>query len=326
MSLKTLFSPCRAVRSTQIAFALALLLGCAASVQAAQPVDCSSPDVLGTSRTIDLGTQGGAAIGLKTYDHTLALADHEVVLTFDDGPFPATTGKVLDALAQQCVKATFFLIGRNAEANAGLVKREVHDGHTIGHHTYSHPDVTMRGWSDAQARADIDRGFAADRKSSGDVATTQFFRFPGFADTPTLRSWLEARNVAIFGADLWASDWNPMSADTELKLLLSRLEAQGRGMILLHDTKPQTAEMLPNFLHELKMRGYHVVALRPASGPPPAFETAPPGWSSETEATLAKIMPRLLAAHAKLTALGAKPKAVGAKDGAMPERDIPNMR
>jgi hypothetical protein len=119
-------------------------------------------DVLGTSRVLEVGSKGGLQIGLKTYPQTLRLEDHEVVLTFDDGPNPGTTDRILDALTKQCVKATFFIIGRNAEANPALVKRAYEAGETIGHHTYSHPAKTLRLMSEPAAKADIDKGFAAD--------------------------------------------------------------------------------------------------------------------------------------------------------------------
>ena len=123
------------------------------------------PDALGTSRTVEIGA-GTAPVGLKTYPRTLALADKELVLTFDDGPNPPTTDKALRALADECVKATFFLIGRNAEAAPATVRREIADGHSVGHHSFSHPSVTLRNLSDAAARADIDRGLAADDRAA----------------------------------------------------------------------------------------------------------------------------------------------------------------
>ena len=115
-------------------FGAAVLLVFLASAGAAAPA--CGPDKLGTERTLTLSTAGGFAVGLQTYPQTLALADHEVVLTFDDGPWPATTPKVLDALARECVKATFFLIGRNAAAYPALARREVAEGHSIGNHIF----------------------------------------------------------------------------------------------------------------------------------------------------------------------------------------------
>jgi peptidoglycan/xylan/chitin deacetylase (PgdA/CDA1 family) len=271
----------------------------AAHVGGAEAGECR-PDSLGTSRIMGVGSTNGLEIGLKTYPRTLALADREVVLTFDDGPSPGTTPKVLDALARECVRATFFLIGRNAEAMPQLVRRELREGHTIAHHTYSHPAATLRGIGEAAARADILRGMAAVERAGygaeatqderGDLASldlhTPFFRFPGFADTPALRRWLAAAGVAVFGADLWASDWIEMSPREELALTLERLERAGRGIILFHDTHRWTADMLPDFLGELKRRGYRVVHIEPAAGGTPTRD-APPGWTSETERIIA---------------------------------------
>ena len=266
-----------------------------APAPASAQVPCKNPDALGTSRIMSVGTQGGTAFGLKTYPRRLALADKEVVLTFDDGPLPGPTNAVLKALADECVRATFFLIGRNAQAAPQLVKRELAEGHTIGHHTFSHPSLTLRGLSDGAARADIDRGIAADdRAAYGSGSATPrvaFFRFPGFGDTRPLLDWLASRNIAVFGADLWASDWQPMSAQAELELILWRLGQARRGVILFHDTKSQTAVMLPAFLRALKARGYRVVHIVPGYGSAPV-EAAPSGWSSETERTLRHMWPR----------------------------------
>jgi peptidoglycan/xylan/chitin deacetylase (PgdA/CDA1 family) len=249
---------------------------------------------LGTSRTLTLGTKGGFKIGLKSYPQSLDLADHEVVLTFDDGPSPKTTPLVLDALGKECVHATFFLIGRNAAAYPALVKRELAAGETIGHHTFSHPAKTLRLMSEAAAKADIEKGFAADDTAAYGQFTgapkVGFFRYPGFADTPALDAWLASRNIGVFGADLWASDWLPMSPDEELKLVLERLDKEGRGILLLHDTKRSTALMLPKLLAALKQKGFHIVQLVPADSAPPQFRAAPKGWTSETEEILAKVL------------------------------------
>ena len=271
-----------------------------AAEAARAPAQCTErADVLGTSRTIKVGAPNGLEVGLKSYPRTLKLEDHEVVLTFDDGPLPETTGKVLDALNAQCVKATFFLIGQHAAANPQLVKREIREGHTVGHHTWSHPSITMRGLSDEAARADITKGIAADERAGysdpapADKPHVPFFRFPGFADTKPLLSWLASKNIAVFGADLWASDWLEMTPDAELKLIMSRLDEVKRGIILFHDSRPSTAAMLPHFLRELKERNYRVVHIEP-SEQAPELQDAQPGWSSETEAILGRVMPKLL--------------------------------
>ena len=272
-----------------LALIMACLLACPDAAWACQP------GALGTFRIQPVGAPGGLAIGLKTYSQTLDLADHEVVLTFDDGPSPATTPAVLEALARECVQATFFLIGRNADAHPALVRRALAAGHTIGHHTYSHPSLTLRGLSETQARADIERGFASDDRAAYGTAGSEpkvaFFRFPGFGDTKPLLNWLAGRNIAVFGADFWASDWLDLTPEAELALLMGRLRQQKRGIILLHDIRPSTGKMLPDFLAALKQEGFRVVHLVQGSAAPP-LRQAPPGWTSETERTLARMWPR----------------------------------
>ena len=274
----------------------AALLCAPLAAAAAEPPCPGNPDALGTSRTVTVGDDG-PELGLKSYPHTLQLADHEVVLTFDDGPLPATTRRVLAALAHECVRATFFLIGRNAAATPALVKAEIAAGHTVGHHSFSHPEATERGLTEEAARQDIDRGFAADDKAAyGAVAhepRVPFFRYPGFGDTPALDAWLASRHVAVFGADLWASDWLKMTPDQELTLLMQRLDATRKGIVLLHDIKAQTADMLPAFLRALKANGFKVVHMVPGHGATPIAD-APAGWTSETEKSLAAIVPKLM--------------------------------
>jgi peptidoglycan/xylan/chitin deacetylase (PgdA/CDA1 family) len=176
----------------------------------------------------------------------------------------------LAALKAECVLATFFLVGRNAEAHPELARRELAEGHSVGHHSYSHPLLDRMAAS--KAGAEIDRGIEADEAALYGVRrsqpTTPFFRFPGFASSPALLDHLQARGIVVFGADVWASDWLPMTPELELQLILNRIEKIGRGIVLFHDTKAQTALMLPAFLRELKRRGYkivHVVAARPAA-------------------------------------------------------------
>ncbi len=283
----------------------AIVLFLVAGLSGASGAECG-PDKLGVSRIAEVGAQGGLLVGLKTYPKTIPLADHEVILTFDDGPDAATTPQVLAALADQCVRATFFVIGRNVDALPVLARREASEGHTIAHHTYTHPQPTLRYMGDAAARADILKGMAtveyvvygADFSAGAPTDLSQlklhtpFFRFPGFADTADLRGWFAANNVGIFGVDLWASDWAPMTPQEELKLVLGRLERAKRGMLLFHDNRQWTADMMPAFLRELKKRGYRVVHMVPGPGNGPTVD-APPDWRSETERTIGALKPRL---------------------------------
>ena len=287
---------------TVATFAFCVFAGTAVAAPA-----CSNDEALGTAR--DLAVAGPLHVGLKTYPQTLDLAEHEVVLTFDDGPSPATTPKVLEALRAQCVWATFFLIGRNAAAFPRLVREEVADGHSVGHHSWSHPAVTLRGLAVAAARAEIEHGMAADDVAAYGSWTGRprvpFFRFPGFADATPLLEELDTQHVAVFGADLWASDWIPMTPDAELDRLMARLEVAGRGIVLLHDIKPQTAAMLPRFLSALKAAGFRVVHLEPApAGSPTPTRPAPASWTSETAATLDHMWPRPRAALRASQGLG----------------------
>jgi len=247
------------MRMRSILWLLPLVAG-AVSAGAAEPCP-GNPDALGTARILALDPATMPPIGRKQFPQTLPLAPREVVLTFDDGPWPGTTPRVLDALKHECVRATFFLIGRNAAANAALARRELVEGHTVAHHTYSHPLLDRMPL--AAAEAEIDRGFGAvdtalyGRAEANPV--TPFFRFPGFASSRALLAELARRRILVFGADLWASDWNPMSPEQELALVTARLTAAGGGIVLFHDTKKETAAMIPAFLRALKSRGYGVV-------------------------------------------------------------------
>jgi len=235
-------------------------------VPAAAAAECPRKDALGTSRVLAVDPASFPRVGLKSFPQTLPLADREVVLTFDDGPWPATDRKILAALAQECVHATFFLIGRNAAAHPDLVRRMAAEGHTVAHHSFAHPN--LKYMKPEAATADIEKGIAAVEAALHGTAsttpTTPFFRFPYFESTPATLETLQKRGIAVFGADLWASDWIPMTPAQQLKLLTERLQAARKGIILLHDPKSQTAAMLPAFLRYLRDNHYRVVHLVPA--------------------------------------------------------------
>ncbi len=249
------------IRTSFLAFAVALAP--AAGTAASCP---GNPDALGTERTIEVDAKSTPRIGRKQFPATLPLHAKELVLTFDDGPWPGTTQKVLNALKSECVRATFFLLGRNVAAHPQVARRALADGHSVGHHSYSHP--LLDRMSVAKAEGEIDRGIAADELAlygeRRTTPTTPFFRFPGFASNRAILDRMGERGVVVFGADVWASDWVRMTPEQELHLILARIERVGRGIVLFHDTKAQTAQMLPAFLHELKRRGYSIVHVVPA--------------------------------------------------------------
>lgn len=241
---------------------LAALTGIASAVAA----ECPRKDALGTSGILSVDARTTPRVGLKSFPQTLALADHEVVLTFDDGPNPPTTSKVLAALAQECVRATFFLIGLHASEHPDMVKRIAREGHTIGHHTWSHPFMARIPFE--KAKNEIDRGIAANemalKGTSTTTPSTPFFRFPYFEQTQAQLDLLQARGIVVFGADLWASDWNEMTPEQELKLVTERLAASGKGIVLFHDPKARTAAIIPAFLRYLRENGFRVVHIVPA--------------------------------------------------------------
>ena len=245
----------------------ATLVALIAWTAAAQAADCPRNGTLGTSRILGVDAATTPQVGLKNFPQTLPLRDHEVVLTFDDGPWPPTTPRVLAALAQECARATFFLIGKPGSEHPELVRRIAAQGHTIGHHTWLHRSLMQINPS--ETTEEIDRGIAAVETALNGVATsvpsTPFFRFPGFETTPATLELLQSRGIVVFGADLWASDWNPMTPKQELKLIIDRLKTARKGIILFHDPKAHTAAMLPAFLRYLRDNDYRLVHVVPAA-------------------------------------------------------------
>ncbi len=270
-----------------IGFLLLLALG----ASAAKAQDCG-PDKLGVHREIPIDGKDGVSVGLQSYPQSLELSDHEVVLTFDDGPASPTTTETLDALKAECVHATFFLIGRNAAALPELVKRELKEGHSVGYHSMTHPARTLRMMPFEAGKKEVDDGVAAvDAAASrlGSAPAAPFFRFPGYADSKELLDYVHSRGMNVFGSDLWASDWLLMTPQAELSLVMGRLEKAGKGVILFHDSKASTAKMLPDFLRELKTRGFKVVHMVAGPGPTPVTAQKP-GWTSTTEPIIRKTL------------------------------------
>lgn len=246
---------------TALCGALVALLMQAAAARAA---DCPRPGTLGTSRILVVDPAQYPRVGTKSFPQTLPLNDKEVVLTFDDGP-AATTAAVLKALRDECAQATFFMVGKGAQQMPAMAKRVAAEGHTIGHHTWSHRYLARIGF--AAAKEEIDRGIAADNAALAGIPsrtpTAPFFRFPYFESTPELLDYVQSKHYAVFGADFWASDWEPMTPEQQLTLLTGRLEAIRKGILLLHDPRAQTAAMLPAFLRYLREHGYRVVHIVP---------------------------------------------------------------
>ena len=230
---------------------------------AAEAADCPRKGTLGTSRVMAIDPAIWPRIGRRNFAQSLPLGDHEVVLTFDDGPWPATTPRVLRTLERECVQATFFLIGKPASEFPWIVRATAAEGHSIGHHTWTHFSLRQMPYSDAVE--EIDHGISADEMAQHGIETTTpttpFFRFPGFEFTPALLDLLQSRRISAFSTDLLADDWVRRTPRQELDLLLKRLKLVNHGIILLHDSQATTAAMLPAFLHYLKKHRYRVVHL-----------------------------------------------------------------
>src|SRR5690349_11932567 len=187
------------------AAALAILLWHAV----AHAADCPRKGALGTSRVMAVDAAIWPRIGRRDFAQSLPLRDHEVVLTFDDGPWPATTPWVLRTLAEECVRATFFLIGKPASEFPWIVQAIAAGGHSIGSHTWMHS--SLRGMPFADAIEEISHGIAAvemaERGVEATTPSTPFFRFPGFESTPATLELLQSRGITVFSTDLLADDW-----------------------------------------------------------------------------------------------------------------------
>jgi peptidoglycan/xylan/chitin deacetylase (PgdA/CDA1 family) len=255
----------------------------------ASAADCpGNPGALGTSRTLVVDPREHPRIGTMQYAETLPLQDHEVVLTFDDGPLPPHSNQVLDILAAQCVKATFFIIGRMARSFPEGVRRVRDAGHSIGTHSQNHP-LSMNRMPIERARQEIDDGIAATTAALGDSASlAPFFRIPGLLRAESVEDYLASKGIQTWSADFPADDWRHISSARVYDLAMKRIEAKGKGILLLHDIQARTVAALPKILHDLKARGYRIVHVVPATPELPKTPTEPQQWqlhpTSETVA------------------------------------------
>jgi peptidoglycan/xylan/chitin deacetylase (PgdA/CDA1 family) len=271
----------RALASSLIAVVIALAI----TGTHAQGADCPGhPEAIGTSRTLVVDPIEHPRIGTMQYAETLPLEDHEVVLTFDDGPLPPHSTQVLDILAAQCVKATFFIIGRMAHERPDGVRKVRDAGHTIGTHSENHP-LSFNRMSADKAVAEIDQGIAHVKEALGNANDlAPFFRIPGLLRAEAVESELAARGLQTWSADFPADDWRPISSARVAELALSRIEAKGKGVLLLHDIQARTVAALPVILRELKARGYRIVHVVPATPERPKTPTTPEQWRLKPEA------------------------------------------
>ena len=236
----------------------------AAPGQQVQPAraPCSNPNALGVGRTVEIDTTGGPGFGFEHFKELDFLRDHEVVLTFDDGPWPENTPSVLKTLAEECTTGIFFSIGKHATYYPEILKQVYAAGHTIGTHTWSHANLNNKKLTDDQRKDEIEKGISAVKWALGGVSPAAFFRFPALQHPPQMVTYLGTRNIGIFSCDLDSFDFKAKNAQQVIDVTFKKLDKLGKGIILLHDFHKHTAEALPELLHRLKAEGYKVVAMR----------------------------------------------------------------
>jgi peptidoglycan/xylan/chitin deacetylase (PgdA/CDA1 family) len=225
---------------------------------------CSNPDALGLSRVVEIDTTGGPAFGTEHFKQYDFLRDKEVVLTFDDGPWPDNTPKVLKALTDNCTKATFFEIGEHATWRPDLSKELAQAGMTIGSHTWSHKDLARNPYAKdiEQAKQEIEMGVSAVH-AAVDGPIAPFFRFPDLQQPPDLIAYLGTRNIATFSTDIDSFDFKIHKPEDVIKSVMTKLQKNGKGIVLMHDFQHATADAMPELLHQLKLAGYKIVAMVP---------------------------------------------------------------
>ena len=217
-----------------------------------KPVSCDAT-MLGVERTIKVTPRTGPIDAL--------LKDHEVVLTFDDGPDPKRTRAVLDTLDKECAKATFFLLGNQASRYPAMVREISARGHSVGSHTWSHANLVEL--NDARARDQISRGQDAVNAALSSLdKRSGMFRFPYVATTPDLSAQARDMGLLEVGVTADGADWTRISPEAAVDLVFQKLALAGnKGVVLLHDPFDRSDKRTALLLSRLKQDGYRIVAL-----------------------------------------------------------------
>jgi peptidoglycan/xylan/chitin deacetylase (PgdA/CDA1 family) len=236
-----------------------------AAIPAVSPAKqpCNNPDALGIARIVEIDTTGGPGFGFEHFKQMDFLRDKEVVLTFDDGPWPENTPAVLKALANECTTGIFFPIGEHATWHPEILKQVAAAGHVIGSHTWSHQDLNKGKYAKDQnlAKEEIEKGLSAIKWALG-MPPAPFFRFPALQHPPAMVTYLGERNIGIWSCDLDSFDFKGGKPDVIINTVFTKLNKLGKGIILMHDFQKHTAEALPALLLRLKAEGYKVVQVK----------------------------------------------------------------
>jgi peptidoglycan/xylan/chitin deacetylase (PgdA/CDA1 family) len=217
---------------------------------------CDNPNALGVSRVVEIDTTGGPGFGFENFKGLDFLRDHEVVLTFDNGPW-TTTPAVLKALADECVQATFFSIGKRATSYPKILRQVAAAGHSIGTNTWSYVDLAKK--SEQEAKDEIEKGFSAVHWALQGAPYAPFFRFPDLRHPQELVTYLGTRNISTFSTDIDSFDVKMRQPEQVVDSVMSKLAKRGKGIILMHDFQKPTAIALPTILAQLKSNGYKIV-------------------------------------------------------------------
>jgi peptidoglycan/xylan/chitin deacetylase (PgdA/CDA1 family) len=218
---------------------------------------CDNPNPLGVTRVVEIDTTGGPGFGFEHFKAYDFLRDHEIVLTFDDGPWPGHTPAVLKALAEQCTKALFFPIGKHAGWHPEIMKQVAAAGHSVGSHTWSHKDLSKL--NEQEGKDEIEKGIAAVSIALGNKPVGPFFRFPALKHPPELLKYVGERNLGVFSTDMDSFDFKMRKPEQVIASVMKKLEKHGKGIILMHDFQQATAKAAPELLKKLKDGGYKVV-------------------------------------------------------------------
>ncbi|MFM9943116.1 MAG: polysaccharide deacetylase family protein [Hyphomicrobiaceae bacterium] len=227
----------------------------------AQAQSCpGNANALGVTRVVEIDTTGGPGFGNEHFNQHDFLRQGEIVLTFDDGPWPGTTAAVLAALDAHCTKGIFFAIGKHATWHPEILKEVAAKGHTIGSHTWSHANLAKL--TPDKAKEEIEMGISAVRRAIGD-ASVPFVRFPNLQHPTEMVKYSGERNLGIWSTDVDSFDFKFTKASDKLvPSILKRLEKRGKGILLMHDFQKSTASAIPELLTQLKAAGYKIVHVK----------------------------------------------------------------
>ena len=250
-----------ATKSTTAPAATAAPVPPPAATPAPAKAPCANPDALGIGRVVEIDTTGGPGFGFEHFKQLDFLRDKEVVLTFDDGPWPLNTPSVLKTLADECTTGIFFPIGKHSTYYPEILKQVAAAGHTVGSHTWSHATLTNKKLTEDQRKEEIEKGFSAVKWALG-ASPSPFFRFPALQHPPEMVTYLGTRNIAMFSCDLDSFDFKARNPQQVIDVTMKKLDKLGKGIILMHDFHKHTAEALPALLRRLKAGGYKVVQMK----------------------------------------------------------------